>query len=110
MLCAKNTTAVMEEIPIIKPKEIITMKNIENIIESEAVDFIETSASGIGPNMRLEATVGSVVLYVVGVVALYNVFERTVKPAVKTFVIKASKRRAEKLKTEHADEVTIETT
>lgn len=98
MLCAKNTTAVMEEIPIIKPKEIITMENIENIIESEAVDFIETSASGKG--LKIVLTAGG------AAIICYAAYRWVVKPAVKKF----KERRAEKLETEHADEVTIETT
>lgn len=74
------------------------MENIENIIESEAVDFVEESVSGKGLKMVLAAGGTAIVCYAA--------YRWVVKPAIKKF----KEYRAAKLETEHADEVTIETT
>lgn len=88
----------MEEIPITKSKEIITMENIENIIESEAIDFVEKSVSGKGLKIVLAAGGTAIVCYAA--------YRWVVKPAVK----KLKEYRSEKTGAKHAETVIIEAT
>lgn len=74
------------------------MENIENIIESEAVDFVEESVSGKGLKMVLAAGGTAIVCYAA--------YRWVVKPAVK----KLKEYRAEKTGAKHAETAIIEVT
>lgn len=72
------------------------MENIENIIESEAIDFVEKSVGGKGLKIVLAAGGTAIVCYAA--------YRWVVKPAVKKF----KEHRAEKLKAQHADVVIVD--